>query len=151
MLVDVVQPNGFGLVDEQAEHAVALGQRPDLRRVASSMPRRRTRRVRASVAADPQRAVAGVDQLDRGVHDRAQRGVQVQPGCHRQHRVDQAVDAVTAFDDLLDASCTSVSSSRSRSSRQRLTQWTDAADLLVRLTVTACILAPSRPWIRTSF
>ncbi|GCA97981.1 hypothetical protein NCCNTM_16160 [Mycolicibacterium sp. NCC-Tsukiji] len=54
-------------------------------------------------APDPEGAVPGVDQLDRGVHDGAQRLVQFQTGRDREHRLDQTVEPVTALDDLFDA------------------------------------------------
>ena len=54
------------------------------------------------VAAHAQRAVAGVDQLDSGVHDGAQRRVELKTRCHHQHRVDESIEAVPALDDLLD-------------------------------------------------
>ncbi len=54
------------------------------------------------VAANAQCAVAGVDQFDRGVHDRGEGGVEFQTGCHGQHRVDKSVQAISALDDLLD-------------------------------------------------
>ena len=44
-----------------------------------------------------------VDQLDSGVHDGAEGFVEFQPGCDDQHRVEQPVQPVTAFNDLLDA------------------------------------------------
>ena len=54
------------------------------------------------VAAHAQRSVTGVDQLDGGVHDRAEGLVEFESGSDHQHRVEQAVQAVAALDDLLD-------------------------------------------------
>ena len=56
-----------------------------------------------TVAAHAERAVPGVDELDGGVHDRAQRDVEVEAGGDDEHGVDEAVEAVAALDDLLDA------------------------------------------------
>ena len=53
------------------------------------------------VAAHPQRPVAGVNQLDRGVDDGLEGGVQLEAGGHHQHGLDQAVQPVAALDDLL--------------------------------------------------
>ena len=55
------------------------------------------------VAAHAERPVLGVHQLDRGVHDGAQRVVEFQAGGDHQHGLDEAVEAVSALDDLLDA------------------------------------------------
>ena len=49
-----------------------------------------------------QGAVLGVDEIGGGVHDRAQGGVEFQAGGDHQHRFQQPVEAVTAFDDLPD-------------------------------------------------
>lgn len=49
-----------------------------------------------------ERAVAGVDQTGSGAHDGVQRLIQIQPGGHRQHGLDQAVHPVPGVDDLID-------------------------------------------------
>ncbi len=46
-----------------------------------------------------QGTVASIDQIGRRVHDRAQGGVQLQPGGDHQHRLHQAVETVAALDD----------------------------------------------------
>jgi hypothetical protein len=45
----------------------------------------------------------GVDQLDRGVQDRAEGFDEFESGSDPQHRIEQAVQPVAAFDNLLDA------------------------------------------------
>lgn len=54
-------------------------------------------------AEDPECTVAGVDQLDGGMDDRAQRVVEIESRDHREHGVEQAVDVVSCVHDLLEA------------------------------------------------
>ncbi len=56
-----------------------------------------------TVAPHAECAVAGVDQLDRGVHDGAQGGVEFETRGHHEHGLDQAVESVATLHDLLDA------------------------------------------------
>ena len=51
------------------------------------------------VPAHAQRPVAGVDEVDRGVHDRAEGFVQFEPGGHDQHGFNQTVESVAALHD----------------------------------------------------
>ena len=71
------------------------------RTVSSSMPSWTNCNRRWSRLMHLQRAVAGVDQIGRRVHDRAQGGVQLQSGRDQQHRLHQPVETVTPLDHQL--------------------------------------------------
>ena len=103
MVGDVVEPNGFGVVDQDTEHAAALGEMPDLlaHLLVDALVDEFDEFV--VVAAHAQRSVMGVDQLDSGVHDRAEGFVEFESGGDHQHGVEQSVQPVAALDDLLDA------------------------------------------------
>jgi hypothetical protein len=47
---------------------------------------------------DAERAVAGIDEVDRGLHDPPQRLLQVRPGSDGDDRLQQAVHAVAGGD-----------------------------------------------------
>ena len=99
---DVVEPNGFRVVDQHAEHAKPLGQVADLGvhlfidAFVDELDKFMV------VPADTQSAVLSVDELDRGVHDRSQGFVELEPGRDHQHGLDQTVQPIAAFDYLLD-------------------------------------------------
>ena len=103
MVRDVVEPNGFGIVDQHAENAAPFGQMADLLAhlfVDAFVDELDQFMV---VPAHTQRPIPGVYELDRGVHDRAERFVQFEPRGDDQHGVEQAVEPVAALHDLLDA------------------------------------------------
>ena len=54
-------------------------------------------------APHPQRPIPGIHQIDGGVHDGAQRGVEFQPRRDDQDGLDETVQPVAALDDLLDS------------------------------------------------
>ncbi len=101
MLQDVVQADRLGFVDQVAEHAASLGQRTDeltglgVDALVDELDQF------VVVAAHAQRPVPGVHQVDGGVHDGLQGDVQFQTRGHHQHGFHQAVEPVTAPDDLL--------------------------------------------------
>ncbi len=94
---------GLRVVDQHAEHAAPLGQMADLlaHLFVDAFVDELDQFV--VVPAHAQRPVPGVDELDRGVHDRSQGFVEFEPGRDDQHGLDQTVQPVAAFDDLLDA------------------------------------------------
>ena len=102
VVVNVVKSDRAGLVDEHAQHAATLRQVADL--FAGGLVDAFVDELDQFVvlSAHSERSVPGVDQIDGGVHDRLQRGVEIQAGGHRQHRRDEPVDAVALLDDLLD-------------------------------------------------
>ena len=55
------------------------------------------------IATHTQRPVHGIYQVNGGVHDAAEGGGEVETGGHDQHGLDEPVEPVAAFDDLLDA------------------------------------------------
>ena len=69
MVVNVVQPNGFRVVDQYAQHAPPLRQVPDRRAgvVVDALIDELGEVV--TFAPHAKGAVARVDELDRGVHD----------------------------------------------------------------------------------
>ena len=94
---------GFGLVDEDTR------ERRDLREVPDPFPGGFVDALVDEfdqfvvVPAHTERAIARVDQFDRGVDDRPQGFVELESRGDRQHGLDQTVEAVAALDDLLDA------------------------------------------------
>ena len=99
---DVVEPDGFWVVDQHAENAQPLGQVADLRAhlfIDAFVDELDKFMV---VPADTERPVLGIDELDRGVHDRSQRFIELEPGRDYQHGLDQTVQPIAAFDYLLD-------------------------------------------------
>ncbi|WP_244163879.1 hypothetical protein [Rhodococcus koreensis] len=51
----------------------------------------------------PERAVAGIHQIDRGMDDGAEGVVEVEFGCDGEHRLEKSVDVISGIDDLRDA------------------------------------------------
>ena len=100
---DVVEPNGFRVVDQHAEDAEPLGQVADLgvHIFIDAFVDELDKFV--VVPADTDRAVLRVDEFDRGVHDSSQGFIELEPRRDHQHGFDQAVQPIAAFDDLLDA------------------------------------------------
>ena len=93
---------GLGSIDQDTEHAAALGEMPDLlaHLLVDALVDEFDQFV--VVAAHAHRSVTGVDQFDGGVHDRAESLVEFESGSDHQHRVEQAVQPVATFDNLLD-------------------------------------------------
>ena len=94
---------GLGSSIKHAEHATPLWQVADLlpHRLVDALVDELDQFV--VVAANTQCAVLRIDELDGSVHDGAQGLVEFQPGGDDQHRVEQPVESITSFDDLLDA------------------------------------------------
>ena len=103
VLREIVQAQRFVVLDDHPQHPAAGRQRPD-QLPGGVVDADIDELAQHSALADhPQRAVSGVDQVDRGLHDLPQRGVQLQSGRHGQHGVQQRVHPVPgAGDDVLD-------------------------------------------------
>ena len=94
---------GLRVVDQYSEHTAALGQVPNPLALFFIDSLVDERHQVVSTPPHAQRPVTRVDKLDGGVHDRAQRGVEVELRCNHQHGLDQAVKPVAPLDDLRDA------------------------------------------------
>lgn len=79
------------MVDEPAEQpAVAVGQMPDgASHIVADAVRHEVAEASALLVHDPDRGVARVGEFGRRLADPVQRGVQLQSGAHRAHRLQQ--------------------------------------------------------------
>jgi hypothetical protein len=100
---DVAQANGSGVIDEQAQHTLALGQMSDLPNgfVIKAFVDELDHSLGLVVHAEG--SVPCVDETGGHVHDRAQGFFEFQAGADGQHRLDETVEAIASFDDLFDA------------------------------------------------
>lgn len=102
MMRNVLQSNGFGLPDHQAEHPFALRRRADVH-PGEFVDTVRDELAQLLIAAPHrERTVAGIDQTGRRAHDGVQRLIQIESVGDREHGFHQPVDTVTGIDDLLD-------------------------------------------------
>ena len=86
----VVQADRRGVADEQSEDPPAVRQLADARLGLLVDPHVHELGQVPVRAQHAQRAVGGVHQVGRGLDDAAQRGAQLEPGGHRDHRTEQA-------------------------------------------------------------
>ena len=94
VLAQVGEPQRLGVEDEQPEDAVALGQVTDRPAgLVVDADGDELREARARLVEDAERAVAGVDQVDRGLDDALQHRGQVEVAADREHRVEQLAEA----------------------------------------------------------
>jgi hypothetical protein len=100
MLSDVGQPDHVGVSDQHSQHAAPLGQVTHHRPLLGTDTDVDEFGQAPAPAEHPQRAVTGINQLHRGLHDALQGGVQLQPGTHRDHRIEQPLQPVPDLDDL---------------------------------------------------
>ena len=102
MVRDVIEPDGLRIVDQHAENAQPLRQVADLgvRLFIDAFVDELDQFM--VVPTHTERAVLGIDELDCGVHDRSQCLVEFEPGRDHQHRLDQTIQPIAAFDYLLD-------------------------------------------------
>ena len=99
---DVVQPDRLGIFDQYPQNTAAF-RGADLlasRFIDALIDELDQFR---PIATHTQRPVLGIYQVNGGVHDAAEGGGEVETGCHDQHGLDEPVEPVAAFDDLLDA------------------------------------------------
>lgn len=124
---DVVQPNGFGLVDKHSKYAASFGQMTDqftgplvdafVDELDQLVP----------LSAYTQRTESGIHEFDGCMNDRAQCGIEVEAGRDDEHGVDETVEPVAALHDLSDSVLDLCQELAQAKVRQRVVQGTAAA------------------------
>ena len=99
VLAQVGDPERTGIGDQLPEHALALGQGPHARGELLVDAHGDEGGQPVTLADDPERAVAGVDEFDAGLDDAPQGAVQVQPGGHAEEGVEQLLHPALAAGD----------------------------------------------------
>ena len=103
MLEDVVEADRLGVFDQDSENAATFGEVPDELTSTFIDPLIDELDQVVLLATYAHRPVAGVHQVDSRMDDGPQRVVELETRSDHQHGVDQTVEPVSAFDDLLDA------------------------------------------------
>jgi hypothetical protein len=94
MLVQIGEPQGLGVDDEQAQDPVALGELTDPLEGRRIHPHGdELRQAGPCVVEHPERTVAGVDETHRCLNDPAQHAWRIEVGAEDQHRVEQRSQA----------------------------------------------------------
>jgi hypothetical protein len=99
---EVRDADRFRVLDQHAEQATALGQVAHHRGgvVVNADVHELGEPLALVGAQHAERAVPGVDELDRGAHDPVQRALELEAGTDRDDGVEQALQAVPRADDL---------------------------------------------------
>ena len=143
VVVDVVESDRGGVVDEDTEHTPARRQGADRAPGVFVDAFVDEFDQLVVVPADAERPVLGVDEFACGVHDGAQGGVELQAGGDGEHGVNQAVESVAAGDDLLDAVLDLAEQLAQSQMRKGVTQWSVAAFPVWLCTRHTVIVAPA--------
>ena len=102
VVADLVEADRLGIVEQNAQHADALGCPPDLGQLRFPHAGQDEVDDLVTFAADAEGAVSRVDEFGGGLDDGLQRAVQVESGGDHQHGFHQPVEAVSSFDDVVD-------------------------------------------------